>query len=85
MKTKVLDFLAGVLFVLGYLLLSGFAGNMDPEVEQLARDEGGAVAVELVCAESGDGYDAVEPPAARPLPVSQPEPHGAFLVRCVVR
>ena len=85
MKTKVLDFLAGALFVLGYLLLSGFAGNMDPEVEQMARDDAGAVAVELVCAEGPVGYDAVESSAARPLLVSQPEPRDAFLVHCVAR
>jgi hypothetical protein len=84
MKTKALDFLVGVLFVLAYLLLSGFAGNMDPEVEQSAREEAGAVAVELVCAQSGEGYDAVPRPAARPLLVSQHEPRSAFLLRCVV-
>ena len=85
MKTKVLDFLAGAFFVLAYLLLSGLAGNMDPEVEQMTRDDAGAVAVELVCAEGSVGYDAVEPPAARRLLVSQPEPRSAFLLRCVVR
>ena len=85
MKTKVLELLAGVLFVLGYLLLSGFAGNRDPEVEQLAREEAGAVAVELVCAESGNGYDAISATAARPRLVSQHGLRSAFLVRCVAR
>lgn len=83
MKTKVFDFLAGALFVLAYLLLSGFAGNMDPEVEQLAGEEVGAAAVELVCAESGDDYDAIPAPRSRFL-ASQHE-RSAFLLRCVAR
>lgn len=85
MKTKLLDFLAGALCVLAYLLLCGLAGNMDPEVEQMAREQAGSAAVELVCAEGSAGYDAAEPRAARPLLVSQPEPRGAILLRCVVR
>ena len=84
MKAKVFDFLAGALFVPAYLLLSGFAGNMDPEVEQLAGEEVGAAAVELVCAESGDDYDAIPAPRSRPFLVSQHE-RSAFLLRCVAR
>lgn len=85
MKPKVIDFLAAALFVLGYLLLAGLAGNMDPEVEQVAREGAGAAALELRCAADLDGYDAVRAPAARPLLVSQPEPRSALLLRCVVR
>ena len=84
MKTKVFDFLAGALFVPAYLLLSGFAGNMDPEVEQLAGEEVGAAAMELVCAEIGDDYDAIPAPWSRPFLVSQHE-RSAFLLRCVAR
>jgi hypothetical protein len=82
MKQRVVDFFAGTLLVVAYLLLAGLVGNNDPGIEEATTEAPATVTVELVCAESADDTSQ---PSSRPFLVSHHEPRGPLVPRCVAR
>ena len=85
MGRRVVDFFVGTLLVLVYLLLAGLAGNSDPQIEEATAEPGVALSVELVCLTGAGGPNAGTHPSAQPFLVSDHEPRGPIVPRCVAR
>lgn len=82
MKQRVVDFFTGTLLVVAFLLLAGLAGNNDPGIEEATTEAHATVSFERVCAENADDTSQ---PSSRPFLVSQHEPRGPLVLRCVAR